>query len=556
MHVVPERPKSSKGLPAAGCGRKNPRFRGLAFAVASLALAGLAGFGCPVALRAEETSGTGPQFAPIFNRGAVLQCELPVNVWGTADAGAAVSILLDGNPVAETKAQPDGRWMLEIPAQKPGGPHTLELKGADASAKVEDIWFGEVWIASGQSNMVFTLAHAEGGAEALARTVPDIRFVVVPKTAGLPAEVKFTAQDLAWKEFAPPANTKIASAAFFFADRLREETGRRVGILQTSVGGVFATAWMPLSALQANPAFARHVETRRKAEARPPAEARAEWENFEKAGQALAAWKKNPQGEKPAEVANPGLENSFNPKSPTVLWDNMAAPLVPYTARGVIWYQGEANAAGPDEYRQLFPALIAAWRQAWGRPDWPFLFVQLAGLGEINGKPPGGDWPGLRAAQAHTRDTVPHTGMALAIDSGEKDDIHPKYKKPVGERLARLALAQVYGRDTASRGPLLTKAEKHDGNIRLTFEHAGAGLKTSDGKAEVPGFEVAGADKKFHPATAKISGKDTVEVACPEVTAPTSVRYAWAAWVEPPVTLQNSAGLPAEPVEARVPPSP
>ena len=125
-----------------------------------------------------------PAFAPIFNRGAVLQCELPVKVWGTADAGSAVSLLLDGKPVAETKAQPDGRWMLEIPAQKPGGPHTLELKGADASAKLEDVWFGEVWIASGQSNMVFTLAHAEGGAEALARTVPDIRFVVVPKTAG------------------------------------------------------------------------------------------------------------------------------------------------------------------------------------------------------------------------------------------------------------------------------------------------------------------------------------------------------------------------------------
>jgi sialate O-acetylesterase len=494
-----------------------------------------------------------PAFAPIFNRGAVLQCEMPVKVWGTAGAGAAVSILLDGNPVAETKAQPDGRWTLEIPAQKPGGPHTLEAKGADASTQIEDVWFGEVWIASGQSNMVQPLANAEGGTEALARTVPDIRFVVVPKTTGLPAEAKLTAQDLAWKEFAPPANARIASAAFFFADRLHEETGRRVGIVQTSVGGVFVTAWMPLSALLENPAFAWHAETRRKAEARPPAEAKAEWENFEKASQALAKWKKNPQGEKPAAVPDPGLENSFNPKSPTVLWENMAAPLVPYTARGIIWYQGEANARGPEEYRLLFPALIGAWREAWKRPDWPFLFVQLASLQEVNGKPPAGDWPGLRAAQAFTRDTVPHTGMALAIDSGEREDIHPKYKKPVGERLARLALAQVYARDIVARGPLLTKAETREGRVQLTFEHAGTGLKTSDGKAEVPGFELAGVDKKFHPATAKISGKDTVELLCPEVTAPTSVRYAWAAWVEPPVTLQNSAGLPAEPSERKLP---
>lgn len=511
-----------------------------------------AGLALTPTLLSDAARAAAPVFAPIFNRGAVLQCELPAKVWGTAETGSQVSLLLDGNPVAETKAQPDGRWRLEVPAQKPGGPHTLEAKGADASTQIEDVWFGEVWIASGQSNMVQPLANAEGGAEALARTVPDIRFVVVPKTTGLPPEAKLTAQDLTWREFGPPHNARIASAAFFFAERLREETGRRVGIVQTSVGGVFVTAWMPLSALLENPAFAGHVETRRKAEARPTAEAKAEWENFEKASQALARWKKNPEGEKPAEVPDPGLENSFNPKSPTVLWENMATPLIPYTARGVIWYQGEANAAGPDEYRKLFPALIAAWRQAWDRADWPFLFVQLASLQEVNGKPPAGDWPGLRAAQAFTRDTVPHTGMALAIDSGERKEIHPKYKKPVGERLARLALAQVYGREIAARGPLLTKAEKHDGKVMLTFDHAGTGLKTSDGKAEVPGFELAGADKKFHPATAKISGKDTIEVACPQVAVPTSVRYAWAAWVEPPVTLQNADGLPAEPAELAV----
>ena len=498
-----------------------------------------------------------PAFAPIFNRGAVLQCELPVKVWGTADAGSAVSLLLDGKPVAETKAQPDGRWMLEIPAQKPGGPHTLELKGADASAQLEDVWFGEVWIASGQSNMVHPLANSDGGTETLTRTVPDIRFVKVPEATGLPP-LKLTTEDLAWKEFATPANKSFSAVAFHFADRIREETGRRVGIVQSAVGGTPAQAWTPLTALEENAALAKYAEEARQAlAAGTTPEQRDAWAEKEKAHlDALAAWKKNKDGQPAPKPPILPAGDALNKKTATVLWENMVVPLVPYTARGVIWYQGEANAGGPAEYRQLFPALIAAWRQAWQQPDWPFLFVQLAALETVNDKPAAGDWPGLRAAQAHTRDTVPHTGMALAIDSGEKDDIHPKYKKPVGERLARLALAQVYGRDTASRGPLLTKAEKHDGNIRLTFDHAGAGLKTSDGKAEVPGFEVAGADKKFHPATAKISGKDTVELLCPEVTSPVTVRYAWAAWVEPPVTLQNSAGLPAEPVEARVPPSP
>ena len=493
-----------------------------------------------------------PAFAPVFNDGAVLQCEMPVNVWGTAEPKAAVQLFLDGKPLARVQAGTEGRWMTELPAQNPGGPHMLEAKSGEASVKIDDVWFGEVWIASGQSNMVQTLANAEGGAEALARTIPEVRFVVVPKTTGLPAEVNSTARDLAWKEFAPPDNAKIASAAFFFADRLREETGRRVGILQASYGGVFVTAWMPFSALQGNPAFARHVETRRKAEARPAAAAKAEWENFEKSVQALAKWKKDPQGEKPAAVAEPGLENSFNPKSPTVLWENMAGPLVPYTARGVIWYQGEANTGAPDEYRLLFPTLINAWREAWNRPDLPFLFVQLAGLGEVNGKRPSGDWPGLRAAQAFTRDTVPHTGMAVALDCGEKAEIHPKFKKPVGERLARLALAQVYGRDIAARGPLLAKAQNQNGKILLTFEHIGTGLITSDGAPEVPGFAIAGTDKTFHPATARITGPATIELTCAGVPDPVTVRYAWADWAEPPVTLQNSDGLPAEPAKVEV----
>ena len=492
-----------------------------------------------------------PAFAPIFNDGAVLQCEMPVKVWGTAEAKANLQLILDGKLLAQAETDADGRWMAELPAQQPGGPHTLEAKSGEASAKIGDVWFGEVWIASGQSNMVVPLANAEGGAEALARTESDVRFMVVPKTIGLPAEVKFTAQDLAWQEFAPPDNSKIASAAFFFADRVRAETGRRVGILQASHGGVPITAWMSLPTLQANPAFAKYVETRHQAEARPASEAKKEWEDYEAAADAFARWTKNRQGAKPPLVRAPEA-NGFNSKCPTVLWENMATPLVPYTARGVIWYQGEANAGGPDEYRLLFPALIESWRQAWNRPDWPFLFVQLAAVGEVGGKPPAGDWPGLRAAQAFTRDNIPNTGMAVAFDCGEKAEIHPKFKKPVGERLARLALAQVYGRDITARGPLLTKAENQNGKVLLTFDHTGTGLKTSDGKPEVPGFAVAGADKTFHPADARITGPATVELTCAEVQTPTAIRYAWVDWAEPLVTLQNADGLPAEPAEAEV----
>jgi sialate O-acetylesterase len=496
-----------------------------------------------------------PVLAPVFNSGAVLQCEMPARVWGTAAAGTAVSLLLDEKQVAETTAEADGRWMVEIPAQQPGGPHALEVRGADGSARVEDVWFGEVWIASGQSNMVRPLTTSEGGEETLDRNVPDIRFVLVPQKTGLPAADTFTARDLAWHTFAPPANRRLSAVAFFFADRIREETGRRIGVLQTAVGGTHAHVWMPLAALEGKSALGKYVELDRKAKAanKTPEQWKKEIKDQVDYKKARAAWEKTKSGEPPAVVPPPGLENPFGTKAPAVLWENMVVPLIPYTARGVIWYQGEANAGGHDEYRVLFPALIAAWRQAWERPDWPFLFVQLAAFGELEGKPPAGDWPALRAAQAFTRDTVPHTGMAVALDSGEKADIHPRFKKPVGERLARLALAQVYGRDLAARGPLLARAENHDGKILLAFDHAGSGLKTSDGQPEVPGFEAAGSDGTFHPATARITGPSTIELTCAGVRAPAAVRYAWHDWVEPPVTLQNADGLPAEPGEIKLP---
>jgi len=493
-----------------------------------------------------------PAWAPVFNRGAVLQCEMPANVWGTAGQGAEISLRLDGTPVATAKAGPDGRWHAAIPAQKPGGPHTLEAHDGNSSAMVEDIWFGEVWIASGQSNMLWPLSKSEGGTAAAADTIPDIRFVIVPQRTGLSAGPKLTAAELAWKEFAPPASSGFGAVPFFFADRIREETGRRVGILQTAVGGTPAQAWVPLEALETDPSLAAWAGQARQAAAlsMTPEDHEREMEASREAHrQAMAEWKKDQTKPKP-HPPEPPAGSPFGTKTATVLWENMVAPLIPYTARGVIWYQGESNTGQPDKYRVLFPALISAWRQAWDRPDWPFLFVQLAGIEAVRGQR---DWPGLRAAQSFTRDTVPHTGMAVAIDVGERRDTHPKFKKPVGERLARLALAQVYGRNLAARGPLMTKAVKQDDTIMATFDHAGDGLQTSGGKPGVPGFEVAGADGKFHPATARLGGPSTVEITCAEVSTPAVIRYAWRPWTEPPLTLQNSDGLPAEPAEIRLP---
>jgi sialate O-acetylesterase len=497
------------------------------------------------------TSAAPPAWAAIFNDGAVLQCGMPANVWGTAEPGANLTIHLDGEKLAEATAQGDGRWIVKLPAQEAGGPHTLEAKVGAESAALKDVVFGEVWIASGQSNMVWPLDQTEGGKESLLLTIPEIRFVVVPSQTGLPPQ-PMTAEQLKWRSFAPGPNESIGAVAFYFAEYLQKQVGGTVGIIQSAVGGTPAQAWTPLWALDEKQELKYLGDYIR--EAMASGKQRADWQkeirDFGQFRKAHLAWTKTKEGPAPTPVPEPGPTNPWYKKSPTVLFENMIQPLIPYTARGVIWYQGEANAPNPGEYRILFPTMIEAWRKAWQSPDLPFLFVQLASYASPN---PKWDWVGVRSAQAFTRDTVPHTGMAVTIDRGDRDDTHPKFKQPVGERLARLALAQIYGRNIPARGPLMKQAARSAGQVTVTFDHAGPGLSTSDGASEVPGFEVAGADGKFHPAEARITGFSTVELSSTSVPEPVSIRYAWADWIEPPVTLRNADGLPAEPAQVTVP---
>jgi sialate O-acetylesterase len=501
------------------------------------------------------------RFAPVFNDGAVLQCEMPVNVWGKADPGATVTVSFAGQTKSAV-ASASGEWMLQLDPMAPSSESrtltAVSLIGNQQSA-ISNVVVGEVWLATGQSNMEVTLAEADGGMERLGRTIPEIRFAKVPRTTGLPVENELTAQNLAWKTFAPPANREISSVAFFFAEKLQPAVGRPVGIIQCSYGGTPCEAWTPARTLDAKPELKYLADTIRKGLA--SGKTKEQWQkedaDFWAFWRARREWAKTKEGPAPKPVPQPGPDNPWNASAPTGLYENMLKPLIPYTARGVVWYQGESNAGKPDEYRILFPAMIEAWRELWSRPDWPFFFVQLAAYEH----PGGQDWSGLRAAQTFTRDTVAHTGMALAIDLGDKGNIHPRRKQPVGERLALLALDQVYGQKVVSRGPVFQGLEKKDGKLFVifqcsekqtdggsaSFQGSDTGLKTSDGKAEVPGFEAAGADGKFYPASARIVSKDAVELTCAEVKTPVSVRYAWHSWVEPPVTLQNSAGLPAEP---------
>jgi sialate O-acetylesterase len=238
----------------------------------------------------------------------------------------------------------------------------------------------------------------------------------------------------------------------------------------------------------------------------------------------------------------PTAYGADNPSSPTVLWNAMVEPLVGYPLAGAIWYQGEANASRAYQYRTLFPTMIEAWRKGWDDPDMPFLFVQLANFNPAPAQPGDSDWAELREAQTLTLG-LPHKGMAVILDIGEAGDIHPRDKRDVGLRLAAQALKGVYGKDVVASGPTFAGSSREGGALRVRFESVAGGLVTADG-APPRGFAVAGSDRKWHWAEARIDG-DSVVASSRDVPDPVAVRYGWAD--NPPNTLRNVAGFPAGP---------
>jgi sialate O-acetylesterase len=258
------------------------------------------------------------------------------------------------------------------------------------------------------------------------------------------------------------------------------------------------------------------------------------------------SWSYKVERELPPAVVDfstqPTSYGADNPNSPTVLWNAMIEPLVGYPLAGAIWYQGESNASRAYQYRTLFPTMIEAWRKAWDDPDMPFLFVQLANFNPAPAQPGESDWAELREAQTLTLG-LPHTGMAVILDIGEAGDIHPRDKRDVGLRLAAQALKHVYGKDVVASGPTFAGASRDGGAFRVRFEGVAGGLVTLDG-APPRGFAVAGSDRKWHWADARIDG-DGVVVSSSDVPEPVAVRYGWAD--NPPNTLRNVAGFPAGP---------
>ena len=449
-----------------------------------------------------------PTLPSVFGDHAVLQRDQPIAVWGRADPGERLTVRL-ARRSASTVTGEDGRWRVELPAFQAGGPHVLSVKGR-TTIRLEDILVGDVWIASGQSNMAWPVkASNDAKAEIQAADHPRIRLFTVPRRTAL--EPQHDVPGTGWHACSPETVGTFSAVAYYFGRELHRELGVPIGLVHTSWGGTPAEAWTPEATIRADATLAVLIDdwTRRMEAAR----------------------------------AKNGKDLSRHHHRPGNLWRGMVAPLVGLSAQGVIWYQGESNAGRAWQYRTLFPAMIEAWREAWARPDLPFHFVQLANFRAVKEEPGDSAWAELRDAQLHTLRTVPHTGMAVAIDIGQADDIHPRNKQDVGRRLARWALHAQHGKSLVPSGPLYRDHAVDGAAVRIRFDHVGAGLAARDGEV-LHGFTIAGEARVFVRATARIEG-GAVVVSSPDVPAPVAVRYAWAD--NPVCNLVNADGLPASP---------
>lgn len=473
------------------------------------------------------------KLANVFNDHMVLQQDMPVPIWGTADPGEQVTVNI-ADQQAQAVAGTDGKWTVRLKALKAGGPLKMTVTGKN-TLKIADILVGEVWVASGQSNMEFPVAAASQPKKEVAQAnYPKLRMYTVKKTTADEPQCEVAGQ---WEVCCPDTVARFSAVGYYFARELHQQLDIPIGILHTSWGGTAAQSWTCKATLEADPdlkelvADSSQIKTSYQQKLKKYKEAITAWID-----ESIASVEKD-QPVTPAP--NPPSDPRFSPHRSSVLYNAMISPLIPYAIRGVIWYQGESNAGRAYQYRKLFPAMIQNWRKDWGQGDFPFLFVQLANF--KTKAPVDGMWAELREAQTMTL-SLKNTGMAVAADIGDALDIHPKNKQDVGRRLALAAQAQVYGRQIAYSGPMYESLSVKGKRARISFRFA-EGLKTSDGEAP-QGFVIAGEDQQFVEANARIRG-DKVVVWAESVAKPVAVRYGWSD--NPTCTLYNGAGLPASP---------
>ncbi|GEM_PF-529798 len=461
--------------------------------------------------------GQASRFRPtdVFQDHMVLQRGRRNPVFGTALPGTTVRLRVKGKELS-TKTGPDGRWNLLLPELPAGGPYTFELQCGPDKKVFKDVLVGEVWLCSGQSNMQFRLAQALNAKKEVAKALdPSLRLLQVKRTRSAKPLDHFQGT---WTACTPQSARNFSAVAYFFGRELRKKLGVPVGLIHSSWGGTPVEAWT------SHPALAKDPEGRKVLDA---------WARMDRLFPArLRRWKAARRAKGRAGRMPIGPKHKNHPAG---LFNAMIHPLLPFGIRGVIWYQGEANAGRAFAYRRTFPLMIRDWRRRWGY-DFSFFFVQLANFRVRNTK----SWAELREAQALALN-LPKTGMAVAIDIGDPGNIHPKNKQEVGRRLALLARRQVYGeKKLVAQGPDFIGFERKGKQLLLHFDSHGSSLVLR-GKE---GFELAGKDRKFFPAVPRKQGHELL-VESEKVTEPIAVRYAWDS--SPKLCVFNKEGLPAPP---------
>jgi len=424
-----------------------------------------------------------PELAPLFRDHSVLQSGKPVPVWGRATAGEHVDVSFLGQKLGAT-AGADGRWMVVLAPMEPsptGADLTAVGKG---SAVARDVVVGEVWLCAGGGNMGSALGSSE--ARAAPAGYPLIRqFRVGLQASASPLE---TAQG-DWATCTPQAAGGFSAVGYSFARELFARLSVPVGIVVSSCADAPIESWMSPQAL--------------------------------------------------GVPASPGT-GSLDPRLPSAVFNGMIHPLLPFAVRGAVWYQGDVDVGRARDYAPRFQAMITAWRSHFGQGDFPFLWVQMEGTRPARG-PGAGGRAALREAQGQAL-SLPATGEAVAIDLGSAGGLTPAQRREIGRRLALIAKANAYSIEDDYSGPAFSGIEALGPSLRVHFRFAGEGL-TASGRP-LQSFEIAGADRVFHAATATIDG-DTVVVRSTAVKQPVAVRYAWAD--APDANLFNGAGLPAAP---------
>lgn len=491
--------------------------------------------------------------AAVFSDHMVLQRNKNIRVFGRGKDDSIVTVSFRGITVrAKVK---DETWNAVLPPMEAGEGYEMSISCNDKVITFCDIAIGEVWLAGGQSNMEFELQNCTGGKDVLKNdSNPRVRFYYTNKNAYQDEHFYEMEQASSWQVFGEEASKAWSAVGYFFGRKLAKELGVTVGIIGCNWGGTSASAWMSRESLEEDRDLSTYLEEYDKnivektldQQQRDYQEYLDYQEDWDK--RASICSKENPKITW-NELLNqcgpnhyPGPINLFSPFRPTGLYQCMLQRIMPYTLQGFIYYQGESDDHKPLFYQKLLTRLIRQWREGWEDDSLPFLFVQLP-MHRNEGDPDYRHWCLIREAQMRAYQTVKNTGIAVILDCGEFNDIHPKDKVPVGERLGLQALHNVYrilGKDKAF-GPIYRSFTYKDGGIELYFDYAEDGFIVQD---DVSGFEIAGEDKEYKEAEAYIRG-NTIFLKSKEVLEPVYARYCWTNYGE--VSIYGTNGIPLAP---------